>query len=71
MIAELAAKPVPGPVQARLHAAERDTGDGGDLPVAESFEVGEVDDHAVPFRQGLQGRREVAVKLAPEYLVLG
>jgi hypothetical protein len=41
---EFGPEPAPGLVQAGLHAAERDAGKGGDLPVAEPFEVGEIDD---------------------------
>jgi hypothetical protein len=71
MVAEFSAKPVPRPMQARLHAAERDTGNGRDLFIAESFEVGEIDDHPVPIRQGLQCRGEIGVQLVSECLVFG
>ena len=71
MAAEFGAKPIPGPVQARFHAAERDAGQGGDLLVTESFEVGEVDNRPVPVRQGPQCRGEIGVKQAPDYLVFG
>jgi hypothetical protein len=37
--AEFGAKPVSGPMQARLHATKRDAGEGGDLLVAESLEI--------------------------------
>ena len=69
--AEFSAKPVPGPMQARLHAAERDAGKGGDLLVAEPLEVGEIDNHPVPVREGAQRRGEIGVQQAPDDLVFG
>jgi hypothetical protein len=69
--AEFGAKPVPGPMQARLHASERDAGKSGDLLVAESLEVGEIDNQPVPVREGPQRRREIGAQQAPDHQVFG
>ena len=69
--AEFGAKPVPGPMQARLHATERNAGKGGDLLVAESLEIGEIDNHPVPVREGAQRRSEIGVQQAPDHQVFG
>ena len=69
--AEFSTEPLPGPVQAGLHAADRDTGDGGDLLVGEALEVGEKDDRTVPVRQGSQRRGEIGTQPGSEQLVFG
>jgi hypothetical protein len=69
--AKFTAKFVPGPMQARLHAAERDAGNGRDLPIAKSFQAGKIDNHPVPVRQGPQCCGEIGVQQATEYLVFG
>jgi hypothetical protein len=68
---EFRAEPVPGPMQARLHAAERDAGTGGDLTVAEPLEVGKIDDDPVPVRQFPQCRDHIGIQQAPDHLVFG
>jgi len=58
-------------MQARLHATKRDAGEGGDLLVAESLEVGEIDNYPVPVREGPQRRGEIGVQQAPDHQVFG
>jgi hypothetical protein len=58
-------------MQGRLHAAERDACDGGDLPAAEAFEVGEIDNDPVPVGQCPTRRDHIGVQQAPDHLVFG
>ncbi len=58
-------------MQARLHATERDAGKGGDLLVAESLEVGEIDNYPVLVREGPQRRGEIRAQQAPDHQVFG
>jgi len=71
MSAELGTQPVPSTMQARLHAAERDAGDIGDLPVAASLDVGQIRNDPLPTRQRPHCRREIGIQLAADHLVFG